>query len=256
MADLFLWGQHADAGEDDFTDWTGTTASAGCTIEVIDAAVHHIEHGAHSLRAAWTSDAYSTIQLGAAQTTLYARMYVKFNSGGPTNGTGGALIWFRNAADVADQAIFGWYNDAGTYRPAVRHVGDAAWTIDADGVLATGTWYSFEAAAFYDAAGWLKLYIDGNLAITYNYASAALTTQIVKCGQRFDWGGQGAATDIYYDCVYIADAGPIGVEGAAPPTVAPTLRRLLSHVGLGTKLPLWNTQKWSSRFPKFNPKVI
>lgn len=184
----------------DFSAWTGTVVDGSSTLETIGAAAYQGDYGAHCFKAAWDNFAYCSKTLASSYADLYVRVYMKINEGGAhVSGVGGAFIYLTYSGNP--RAAFGIYNDEGTQRPALRRWGESAWTFDADGTFPSG-WFCFEAVA---TDTLLALYIDG-VEVIHHDITTGLTKDGVVCGQFFDWGGHGLDTDIYFDCVVVADA--------------------------------------------------
>jgi len=205
----------------DFSQWTGTTVSGGNTLEVIAGAKHCGNYGAHSICTAWTGETYCYKTLASSHTTIYIRGYFYLNSVSQMSGYGTSLIEVVNSGGT-NIARVGFYNDGGTTKLAVKIYGDSSWTVGS--ALSTGQWYCIETKLVFDAStGEQHVYLDGFEDITRTSLALITNAQTIHVGQVVLAGGHSSDTDVYVDCVVVADAY-IGPEAAATlQTVADSL---------------------------------
>ncbi|MEM3579287.1 MAG: hypothetical protein QXK47_02375 [Candidatus Bathyarchaeia archaeon] len=214
----------------DFSAWTGTTVDSENTLEVISSAAHHGSYGARSKASAFAGNAFCYKTLDSVQTELHARMYVKVLSWGSMTGYGGPLLLITTTGGVR-LAFCGIYNDGGTYKWALRTYGDSSWTLT-DVTLQTNIWVCLELRVLKSTSGEAKLYIDDVLKATVSKDTSGWQPQVVRCGQDWFQGGDNTITEIYLDCVVIADSyiGPegqtyeISVDAVCQATATPTFQ--------------------------------
>ena len=192
----------------DFSNWTGTSTSAGETAEVVTTDPHH-----GSYHAKFTCDGSSTAEYAYAyktvsETVLYTRAYFKILTSLPASGKYYRLIQYRTDGH-SNFANLGIVNSAGTiYWQIDCFAGTDRYQYD----IQLDTWYCLEFYAKVNtASGELKGYINGEelLSLTADFSGDTVINR-VEVGERYS-NGQTAHT-IYVDCVVVADTY-IGEEG-------------------------------------------
>jgi len=197
-----------------FSAWTGTSVTPGATLEVIAAAKHHGNNGAHALRPAWLNNAYAYKTFGSSYKTLYTRMYIYLISITMTAGFGVDIIVYVTSGGGRN-TVLQIFNTAGVHNWRLQ---DNLTSVSQLGsVVTTGVWHCIEIKGHYAVDGEARFYLDGveDIAIigSNDPAGNCLT---VRCGLCCFAGGAGNQNECYFDCVVMADAY-IGPEVLVPP---------------------------------------
>ncbi|MEM2147952.1 MAG: hypothetical protein QXJ94_05045 [Candidatus Bathyarchaeia archaeon] len=191
----------------DFSAWTGTKVYSGCSLTVVTEQAHH---GSRSAKAVSTSGnidypacCYKTF---TAQTTLFARAYVRWASFPSSNNRDQVL-------ETYEGATFGVINDAGTMKWSLWYkTGTSSWYEKrvASPTPQLNTWYCLEIKAVKGTSGEVRWYLNGTeIANATGINTSQHPNNEVDAGLTYS---QSAHT-VYLDCVVIADTGPIGQEG-------------------------------------------
>ena len=189
----------------DFSAWTGTTVSAGCTLEVSSTYPHYGNYSAHSIVVPGQLYAFCYKDI-AAQFTIYLRMYIKFVEG-IASGEELMLIDTRDP-----RFIWKLSRSANTYYMGIYAVQGSYYSAAIPNIT-DGIWHCIEIGGYInDTTGWAKGYLDGTLYVdqtNLNTTTTGITN--VRFGNCYSFG---YANEFYFDCVVVADAY-IGVEGYA-----------------------------------------
>ena len=178
-----------------FNAWTSSTGA------IIASPVHH---GNYAAELDPGEEAEKSI---GSQNLVYMRTYVRWTTN-PSSGNEMRLLRSPN-----NYYIIHIYNDAGTIKWQLR-----AWKSDSTWELVTfatpnpttGVFYSVELRAQRNTAGGASLWVDGALlGSIVGTTNDTATTGVDITSVNAPAGGK-----VYHDCVVVADAGPIGPEGA------------------------------------------
>lgn len=202
----------------DFTAWTGTSISAGCTCEVENLHPHHGTYNARVLVTGASVNAYGYKTI-ASTTIAYARGYVKFNQLNITNGQSLPVLVLDNG-NWQYGVYAAVYNNGGTLRWQLRSFDAVTGTVNTLGTHTpvTGVWYCVEIKR--DVTNDLQeLFID-------NVSEASGTAVIINNSSRVIAGvqyqPQNDTNELYLDCVVAADAY-IGPESSYSPSTRSSL---------------------------------
>ena len=178
----------------DFSAWTGTSASSGCTIEVQNTNPHTGTYNAHALTTTTSSVTAYCYKTGTFGAITYARMYVKFYQINIlTNirihlldlvGTTTVSVQLRNNPAVwAIRA--GASNYLGTHTPV------------------TGQWYCIELKRD-STNGLTQLWVDGVVEVAET--SVTITGNCTQVNAGICASSVSAVNELYVDCVVVSDA--------------------------------------------------
>lgn len=192
----------------DFNAWTGTVVDGG----TLTAVTEDKHHGVYSAKAEKTpAAAYAQLysrKTFAAQSTVFTRAYFKFTVPAYTEFLYhlGSTSWINVARLSASGAQWYWTLD---YHSGATHL-----TVDSElFTMDTTKWYCIELKTVVHAtAGEAKLYVDGVETLSVTEIDTDEHGNVVEMFAGIFWCGAAIANTLYYDCVVVADTGPIGPE--------------------------------------------
>jgi len=227
--------------EGNFSAWTGTYVDTGNTLEVIAAAQHHGNYGAHSILTAFTNLALCYKQLASAYSTVFAHLYIKFNTAFNL-GSGYYVTYNRLNYGDNEIASIGIRNDGGTYKWQLRYLSSGttySYQVLESPLPTTGVWYCIELKVVVHAsAGEARFYLDGTEKLTAtgldddNYGNVSR----IWAGQNVPAGAFGSH-DIYYDCVVVGDVY-IGPEEEVTYKTVSDSGLGSDSIGIGVAVPI------------------
>jgi len=201
----------------DFTAWTGTASGAGGTITTSEEQRHHGKWSAKASIDGLLPDEYGTLykDFGSTYSTMFCRAYVRFTNV-PAFDTNQLQIGPVISGLAFNDLVGVWlYNNAGTIQWGLFYATDAVpwnWIYSSGPPVPTeDMWYCLEVKFVgANGTGEARLWIDGSpvLSITGLTNDDRLAQEVyVDCYAP----SSGYATDVYSDCVVVADAR-IGCE--------------------------------------------
>jgi hypothetical protein len=213
----------------DFSAWTGTVVSSGCSTTVESANPHH---GSYNQKSTVTGSvanewACASKNIGTSYSHAFVRSYVKYASysGLDASEIIPCVSFWVNQADT-NTARAGLGKDAsGNVRWAIRyyHAG-SFYNAYGSSTPTTGVWYSVELEVQVGTSGYVKLYVNGNLEISVTAINNS-ARQFAHVHVGIDQISGTVAATVYTDCVVVADTY-IGIEAA------PTLVEVTDSIGL------------------------
>jgi len=196
----------------DFTAWTGTYLQDGQTLEVIAAAKHHGTYGLHvAFVADWKvhEECYKQI---TGVTTIYARVYTKFNTLPASNNAVFYVLTLAGDYWQYEIAEIGVLRSGSAEKWQCRYL-SAGTTMTTTNIASpaptTGQWYCLEVeAVISNTVGEVHVWIDGTERFTLTGLDndGFGNIDFVRVGLEKADNIQTTYPDIYVDCVVVADA--------------------------------------------------
>lgn len=240
MTDLFRHGfEGGDFGNDPETGYAWTTYSGATVV----ATPYRGTYGA--LLDAQYDQCYVNI---AGQTLLYYRFHFKTPATIPTSYTRIAKTCYGAVPDLACDYRYKTGNiEVVRNKPGwAEVVGTQTW--------ATLTWYCIEGGVYVNASGWHKLWVDEAIKCDETGVNTTGYGTITRACLELDASG----TSFNADCVVVANTGPIGPEPSAAVggNVSTPISTIISGLLIKRRPPKLSQPPFSSRFPKFVPRVV
>ncbi len=196
---------NGDFEHGDFSHWTGLNSPT-----IVTNPVHHGNYAA-----SLDGSTESFYQDFAASATAYARVLARVHAL-PASGSWMHLYTLRHLTGGGLDLLYVRVANVGgvlKWRLMV-YKSNATWeTVDAvDANIAIDTWFYIEACFIQNTTGGGKLYINGSLVATMTgTANDKSVERLNVSASNIPSGGVN-----YFDCIEVADAGPIGVESEGP----------------------------------------
>lgn len=232
----------------DYSSWVESTSNG--TNSVVNTTKHHDIYSYKSDINAGATYAFIKQQFASAYSTLFYRFYVNLEELLSTNAATCWLAQVRAATGTTTIAGFGLIQDVSTTKWYCGYLdGSIQYASLASPTPSTGQYYCVEIKTVVSATvGQVKIDIDGVEAFNYTDINTGTTDiQNVTLGRRYFSANTDAGT-AYFDCVKIADVGPIGVEASGP-----TIKKGGNVAGMMTNM-LNSKMLYSAcnRFPKLS----
>ena len=193
----------------DFSEWTGTVVSDGDHAISVQSTIKH--QGTYTCKSASantnSSDyalAYKT--LSSAYQTIFMRVYARV-SALPSSGQQFSVFKSRDKDNSSYQVLVGLWNDSGTLKWFVYNRHTATFYTYSENML-VDTWYCLELKVYRHAtSGELKLWRNGtNIIDQTGLDTGDSDHDKVYVGYETNFMSTGSITDVYLDCVVVADA--------------------------------------------------
>ena len=208
LAQFFTTIFEDDFESGDFSAWSGTFVDAGSSAEVGTDHVHHGSYAAKFSVEAWDSACcYKSV---SGYNTLHIRLYVYWTSLPPS----GYKIQFAHIGQYGASAPtvrLELKNDNGQYKFGYYRSVPGGYDNLGDITISTNEWHCFELKVVKDSSnGEYKAWYDGDEIVSETgLDTSSANLNYVSVGL---WGQGWAVSDIWIDCVVVADTY-IGEEG-------------------------------------------